>query len=113
LHAGPVGPILLERLIGLRFRGPLRSPHSAAFFFHLDICAAQKGVAVVHIQYIDDSGSVDNPNDRYFVLGGISIFERGLFHQVKQVDDCVSNFALGYSHDIELHASRSRDLTAV
>src|SRR5689334_6533013 len=59
----------------------------------------------MHILYIDDSGSVDNPNDRYFVLAGVSIFERGLYHQIKQADDCVAAFALGDPHDVELHAS--------
>jgi hypothetical protein len=59
----------------------------------------------MHILYVDDSGSVDNPGEKHFVLGGISVFERGLFHQIKSADDCVASFQLGDPHDIELHGS--------
>jgi hypothetical protein len=57
------------------------------------------------ILYIDDSGTVADPNEGYFVLGAVSVFERGLFHQIKSADDCVSSFKIGDAHDIELHAS--------
>jgi hypothetical protein len=63
------------------------------------------GAAAMHILYVDDSGSVDNPTEAHFVLGGISVFERGLYHQIKAADDCVSSFNLGDPHDIELHGS--------
>jgi hypothetical protein len=59
----------------------------------------------MHILYVDDSGTVADPNERYFVLGGVSIFERGLFHQIKLADECVASFKLGDAHDIELHGS--------
>jgi hypothetical protein len=60
----------------------------------------------VHILYVDDSGTVDDPNERYFVLGGVSVFERGLYHQIKAADDAVGAFGLGDDpHEIELHAS--------
>ena len=42
-----------------------------------------KGADAMHILYVDDSGSVDNPTEAHFVLGGISVFERGLYHQIK------------------------------
>ncbi len=59
----------------------------------------------MHILYVDNSGTVDDPTERFFVLGAISVFERGLFHQIKAVDECVASFGLGDPHDIELHAS--------
>jgi hypothetical protein len=59
----------------------------------------------MHILYVDDSGSVDNPNDRYFVLGGISVFERGLYHLIKAADDLVASLDLGDPYAVELHAS--------
>lgn len=59
----------------------------------------------MHILYLDDSGSVDSPEEKFFVLGGVCIFERGMFHQIKAADDCVSSFALGSSDEIELHGS--------
>lgn len=59
----------------------------------------------MHILYVDDSGTVSDPTERHFVLGGVSVFERGLFHQIKLADDCVASFNLGDAHDIELHGS--------
>jgi hypothetical protein len=59
----------------------------------------------MHILYIDDSGTVDNPLERTFVLAGVAVFERGLFHQIKATDDCIRAFNLGDPNDIELHAS--------
>jgi hypothetical protein len=59
----------------------------------------------MHILYVDDSGTVGDPNERYFVLGAVAIFERGLFHQIKAADECVAAFGLGDAHDIELHGS--------
>jgi len=59
----------------------------------------------MHVLYMDDSGSVTNPEDRFFVLGGVSVFERGIYHLIKAVDDCVESFGIGDPHDIELHGS--------
>lgn len=59
----------------------------------------------MHILYIDDSGSVESAAERHFVLGGVAVFERGLFHQIRAADACVEAFGLGDPHDIELHAS--------
>ena len=59
----------------------------------------------MHILYVDDSGDVENPKERHFVLGAVSIFERGLYHQIKAADDCVASFNLGDPHEIELHGS--------
>ncbi len=59
----------------------------------------------MHLLYIDDSGSVGNPDEAFFILGGVAIFERRLFHLVTAVDEVVRGFNLGDPHDIELHAS--------
>jgi len=59
----------------------------------------------MHILYVDDSGDVENPNERYFVLGGIAIFERGIYHQILAADECVAGFGLGDPTEIELHGS--------
>jgi hypothetical protein len=59
----------------------------------------------MHILYIDDSGGVENPTERHFVLGGIAIFERGIYHQIVAADNCVAGFDLGDQADIELHGS--------
>lgn len=59
----------------------------------------------MHILYVDDSGSIDNPNDRFFILGGVSVFERGIYHQITALENAVASFNLGDSKDIELHGS--------
>lgn len=59
----------------------------------------------MHILYIDDSGDVGNPSEQNFVLGGIAVFERGIFHQITAADNCVAGFNLGDQADIELHGS--------
>jgi len=59
----------------------------------------------MHILYVDDSGTVSDANERYFVLGAVSVFERGLFHQIKATDECVAGFKLGDPNEIELHGS--------
>ncbi|HLW90124.1 MAG TPA: DUF3800 domain-containing protein, partial [Roseiarcus sp.] len=59
----------------------------------------------MHILYIDDSGDVENPDERHFVLGGIAIFERGIYHQIVAADACVERFGLGDQATIELHGS--------
>jgi hypothetical protein len=58
----------------------------------------------MHILYVDDSGSPDNPDERYFVLGGVAVFERGIYHQITAVDRCVADFNLG-DDEVELHGS--------
>jgi hypothetical protein len=59
----------------------------------------------MHVLYMDDSGSVTNPDDRFFVLAGVSVFERGIYHLIKATDQCVASFGLGDADDIELHGS--------
>ena len=59
----------------------------------------------MHILYVDDSGSVGDSTQRYFVLGGVSVFERGLYHLIEQADDCVVGFDIGDSAEIELHGT--------
>jgi hypothetical protein len=72
------------------------SLHSAAFLCHSH---------EMHILYIDDSGDVENAGERHFVLGGIAIFERGIYHQITAADNCVNGFGLGDPAGIELHGS--------
>lgn len=59
----------------------------------------------MHILYVDDSGSVSNADERFFILGGVAVFERGLYHLIKEVDECVASFGLGNAEEIELHGS--------
>lgn len=59
----------------------------------------------MHILYVDDSGSPDNPSDKFFVLGGVSVFERGIYHLMRAADNVVRDFGIGDPDDIELHGS--------
>lgn len=59
----------------------------------------------MYLLYIDGSGSVKNPNENYFILGGISVFERQIFHLIKSIDEFVESLGLGPPEEIELHAS--------
>ena len=61
----------------------------------------------MYLLYIDGSGSVKNPNEEYFILGGVSVFERQIFHLIKRMDEFVESldFGLLEDEDIELHAS--------
>src|SRR5690242_19007782 len=56
----------------------------------------------MQIVNVDESGSVTNPNETFFVLGGVSVFERGIYHQIKAVDDLIASLSLGDAHEIEL-----------
>ena len=60
---------------------------------------------VLYLLHLDGSGSVKNPNERYFVLAGVSVFERQIFHLIKKSDEFVADLNLGDPHDIELHGS--------
>lgn len=66
----------------------------------------------MHVLYLDGSGTVRNPNERYFVLAGVALFERRIFHLIKAADEFVADLQEKHSqlqdsspHEIELHAS--------
>lgn len=60
----------------------------------------------MHLLYVDDSGSVGNPAEKHFILGGVAVFERGIYHVIEALDEVLKSFDLGGSHhDIELHGT--------
>ena len=59
----------------------------------------------MYLLYLDGSGSVRNPAERHFVLAGIAVFERQIYHLISRTDQFVSTLGLGANHDVELHAS--------
>ena len=59
----------------------------------------------MYLLYLDDSGSVKNPNEQHFVLAGIAVFERQIYHLISTTDEFVSSLNLGRAHDVELHGS--------
>ena len=57
------------------------------------------------ILYIDGSGSVKNPDDDHFVLAGVAVYERQIFHLIKSLDDLAESLDAGPADQIELHGS--------
>ncbi len=55
--------------------------------------------------YIDGSGTASAPEEANFVLAGVAVFERQIFHMIKGLDHLVDSFGLGPAEDIELHGS--------
>ncbi len=60
----------------------------------------------MYLLYIDGSGGVKNPTENYFVLGGVAVFERQIYHLIQRFDEFVESLNLGVpSQEVELHAS--------
>lgn len=57
----------------------------------------------VHLLYLDDAGSVGNPEERYFVLGGVCVFERQAYWLQRALDRVAR--AVGNDENLELHGS--------
>lgn len=59
----------------------------------------------MHVLYVDDSGSASNTNEKFFILAGVAVFERRLYHLISALDKVVAEFRLPDQNDIELHGS--------
>lgn len=60
----------------------------------------------MYILYLDGSGSIKNPTERHFVLAGVAVFERQIFHLIKKCDEFAASLNLDdESHAVELHGS--------
>ena len=59
----------------------------------------------MYLLYLDGSGSVRNPNERHFVLAGIAVFERQIYHLISSVDSFIASLGFGDPRSVELHAS--------
>lgn len=62
----------------------------------------------MHLLYVDESGSVPDPNQQYFVLAGISVFERKTHWIEQRLNEVARQFAPEDPHLIELHGSPMR-----
>lgn len=59
----------------------------------------------MHLLYIDDSGSVPDPSQAYFVWGGVSVFERQGYWISGELDKIASRFNPAEPHLVEFHGS--------
>ena len=89
-----LGELWRSRFVGARCPTRLRFQRHAA-----------PGIFLLYLLYLDDSGSVKNPNEQHFVLAGIAVFERQIYHLISTTDEFVSSLNLGHAHDVELHGS--------
>lgn len=62
----------------------------------------------MHLLYIDESGSVADPAQRYFVLAGLSVFERKTHWVEQPLNDIAARFNPQDPWSIELHGSPMR-----
>lgn len=62
----------------------------------------------MHLLYLDESGSVADPNQKYFVLAGVAVFER-ITHWVEEdLNQIAKRFSPDNPYAIELHGSPMR-----
>src|SRR5258705_154009 len=61
----------------------------------------------MYILYLDESGNENDPNDRYFVLGGIALFERQTYFLAQGIDEVQRRHFPGHQ-PIAFHASEIR-----
>lgn len=59
----------------------------------------------MYLLYLDDSGSVENPNENYFILGGVCVPERSIKWLTEQLDDLASEINSANPSSVEFHAS--------
>lgn len=62
----------------------------------------------MHLLYLDESGSIADPNQKYFVLAGVSVFERTTHWVEQKLNAIAEPFAPHAPHTIELHGSPMR-----
>lgn len=62
----------------------------------------------MHLFYLDESGSVSDPSQKYFVLAGVSVFERQSHWIETEMNKIAARFNPTSPYDIELHGSPMR-----
>lgn len=59
----------------------------------------------MYLLYLDDAGSVGNPNERYFVLAGVAVFERQVYFLQQELENVVARTSANDPGSVELHAN--------
>jgi Protein of unknown function (DUF3800) len=59
----------------------------------------------VYLLYLDDSGSVDNKQEQYLVLGGVCLFENQVHHVTTELDKIAASINPISPNEVEFHAS--------
>ena len=59
----------------------------------------------MHLLYLDDAGSANNPDEDYLVLGGVSVFEAQAHWVTQELDRLAESIYPSDPHSVEFHAS--------
>lgn len=62
----------------------------------------------MHLLYLDESGSVADPSQSYFVLAGVAVFERTTHWVEQNLNNVAIKFSPQDPHAVELHGSPMR-----
>jgi hypothetical protein len=62
----------------------------------------------MYLLYLDESGAIADPEQRYFVLAGVCAFERTTHWIEQKLNDIAERFRPVDGHEIELHGSPMR-----
>lgn len=62
----------------------------------------------MQLLYVDESGSPSDPNQRFFILSGLSIFERKTHWVEQQLNEIAARFSPEDPYLVELHGSPMR-----
>lgn len=64
----------------------------------------------MYLMYVDESGSTTDPNQKFFVLSGIAVFERNTHWIENDMNSIAARFSLSLedTYDFELHGSPMR-----
>jgi hypothetical protein len=62
----------------------------------------------MHLLYLDESGSVADPNQGYFVLAGVAVYERKTHWIEQQLNGIAARFSPADPYAMELHGSPMR-----
>jgi hypothetical protein len=63
----------------------------------------------MYLLYVDDAGSVGNHNEKYFVLGGVALFERHVEHLERALHALATHTGLGEPESLEFHGTEIRN----
>ena len=59
----------------------------------------------MYLLYVDESGEPNNESDKHFVLGGVAIFERQIYHLNEALNELQRQYFPTITEQIEFHAS--------
>jgi hypothetical protein len=62
----------------------------------------------MHLLYLDESGTSTDPEEEYFVLAGVSVFERKAHFIEQDLNEIARRFDPYNPHEVELHGSPMR-----